>query len=309
MPAKFEQYGNNAVTNLNGTINDSTTSVVVDSVSQFPSDGNFHIKIDNELMLVTSISSLTFTVVRAAENTVAAFHSDNSEVALIVTKESFQRLAADHIPFFGFEGTPGPLNSMTDDSGTDLTSSDFAWINQGSATITDLGTSAGLLLKPPVGTGSNLRIFKKSAPSTPYTVYGAFSINLTIGSSVSHGGLCFRESGTGKVKLFALSSEDIAGVDTPSQMGVGNYNSPTSFNSWDREADIGWNPHLTWLEMTDNGTNLIFRFSSNGLEFQEFHSETRGTFFTTAPDEIGIYMNVNDASIAQALLLNHWSEQ
>ena len=62
MPA--EQFANNAQTTLNGAINNSTTSVVVNSVTGFPTTGQFRILIDSEILLVTSVNAgtNTFTV-------------------------------------------------------------------------------------------------------------------------------------------------------------------------------------------------------------------------------------------------------
>ena len=61
--------------------------------------------------------------------------------------------------------------------------------------------------------------------------------------------------------------------------------------------------------ITDNGTNISWGISMNGLKFQILDSEARGANFTTAPDEVGFYINVNDGTRLQALNLLHWSEQ
>jgi len=45
-----QQLKNFASTLLNGAIDGSTTSVVVDDGSVFPSSGDFYIKVENEIM-------------------------------------------------------------------------------------------------------------------------------------------------------------------------------------------------------------------------------------------------------------------
>lgn len=80
-----EVFANNASTTLNGAINNSVTSLVVTSASQFPSSGNFRIIIDSEIMIVTAVSGTTFTVTRNAESTVAASHSNGATVTCILT--------------------------------------------------------------------------------------------------------------------------------------------------------------------------------------------------------------------------------
>lgn len=303
MPTKFEQYSNNAVTTLASGINNSVTSLTVVSATGFPTDGNFRILIGSELLLVTAVSGAVFTVVRGVEVSAIDAHSSGDPVSLIVSQESFVRLAADHVPFFGLETIPGPLNSLTDTTGVAIDSTDFTWTNQGTATVTDF--AGAMLFEPPTGTGGNLRILSKAEPSTPYTIYAAVSMNISLGSGDTHGGLCWRESGTGKIKTIALNTAPA----TPSELSVSNYTNPTSFSSWDIQNEWYWNPYLTWLYLANDGTDISCGISSNGLVFIEYFSQPKATFFTTAPDEVGFYFNVNDANIAPSMMINHWSEQ
>jgi hypothetical protein len=94
----IEQFANNPQTTLNGAINNSTTSVVVTSAASFPTVGQFRIIVGTEIMLVTSVSSNTFTATRGYEGSTAASHSDLAAVALVVTKGS---LAAASVGTFG----------------------------------------------------------------------------------------------------------------------------------------------------------------------------------------------------------------
>lgn len=82
----FELLVNDGVSALNGGIDSSQTTLVVDSASSFPTTGNFRIKIDNEIMLVTSVSTNTFTVTRNVESTSAASHADDAPVRQVLTK-------------------------------------------------------------------------------------------------------------------------------------------------------------------------------------------------------------------------------
>lgn len=307
---KFEQYANNAVSTLSGSLTDVATTLTVSDASAFPSDGNFRILVGTELMLVTARSGSDFTVTRGIEDTTALAHDTGAEVRFIVTEGSFLRLMADHLPFFQEPNNAGPLNSLTDDAGSAVNAASFTAVNQGSSTLTNIGTPViGLNLFPPVGTGANLRIYKKSAPSTPYTIYGAFSMNLYPSASITHCGFCLRESGTSKVKVMGFGSGQLSSVYRASYFIVGNYTDATTFSTWDEQEPWGFDPGQVWARMEDDGVDIKFALSTNGLEFQEVFSEARGTFFTTAPDEIGIYFNANHATIQQSMLVNHWSEQ
>jgi hypothetical protein len=64
---------------LNGTINDSVTTITVDSTTNFPASGT--ILIDSELITYASKNSTQFlTCVRGVSGTAAASHSDNKKV-------------------------------------------------------------------------------------------------------------------------------------------------------------------------------------------------------------------------------------
>ena len=309
---KFEQYSNDAIANLHAAITSGVTSLVVNGGTgggDFPATGNFRIRVESELMLVTVRSVDTFTVVRGIEGTTAAAHQANVQVALVVTEESIRRLFADHNPMFGSGLPPGPLNSLTDTSGNALTASSFTWINQSTTTATDLTGNVGIKLIPPTGTGQNLRILKRAAPSTPYTVYGAFNLGLHMSTGVSHAGLCFRESGTSKIKIIGLASEDNGGQLQPYGIYVGNYTNASTFSAWNFNVDWGYDPKIVWVAMEDDGTNIKFHWSPDGVEFMEVHTSLRGGFFTTAPDEVGFYINATEATVVQHAILNHWSEQ
>jgi len=68
---------------LNGAITDSALSLIVDTLNGATAPGeSFYIKIDDEIILVTAINSLTFTIDRAEKGTTAAAHDDNSTIYL-----------------------------------------------------------------------------------------------------------------------------------------------------------------------------------------------------------------------------------
>ncbi len=306
---KFEQYSNDAVSTLTAAITSGATSLTVSTGTDFPSVGNFRLRIESEIVIATARTDDTITIVRAQEGTTAAPHQNGVQVAVVLTKDSFRKLFSEHVPMFGAGIQPGPLNSLTDDAGVALTESDFSWINQSTTTATDLTGDVGISLVPPTGTGQSLRIKERTAVSTPYTIYAAFNLGLHMSSGVSHAGLCFREVSSGKVRICALACEDNGGELQPYGIYVGNYASPTSFFAWNFNVDWGYDPKMVWLAMEDDGTDLKFHWSPDGVEFMEISSAARGGYFTTGPDRCGFYINATEATIVQHVILNHWSEQ
>lgn len=96
-----EQFANNASSTLNGAINNSTTTVVIQSAdtSKFPTSGNFRLLIGTnpataEIVIVTGVSGATFTVLRGQENTTASSWPDVTTVTHILTAGAVNQLKA-----------------------------------------------------------------------------------------------------------------------------------------------------------------------------------------------------------------------
>ena len=58
-----ETFSNQAVTTLSAAITTTTaTSCTVTDATTFPATGNFRIKIDSEILIVTAVATGTFTI-------------------------------------------------------------------------------------------------------------------------------------------------------------------------------------------------------------------------------------------------------
>lgn len=91
-------HANNFSTTLNGSISNSVTSVVLTSVTGFPSIGSgvtCTISVQNgstnELMIATALSSFTLTVTRGAEGTTPSSFATGSTVEIRTTADSIDR--------------------------------------------------------------------------------------------------------------------------------------------------------------------------------------------------------------------------
>lgn len=91
-----EQFTNQASSTLNGAITSGATSLVVASSANFPTSGNFRILVDAEIMVVTAVSTNTFTVTRAQEGTTAAAHATGVPVTHIVTAGGLSQTVLDN---------------------------------------------------------------------------------------------------------------------------------------------------------------------------------------------------------------------
>jgi hypothetical protein len=112
-----------ASTTLNGTITSGATSLVVTSAANFPTEGMFDIRIDDELLTVTAVSGTTFTVTRAAGTpaTTAAAHSSGVAVKQVLTKRALDAAISE-----GGGGGGWTLEALFRRA-TDFTSGDSLW--------------------------------------------------------------------------------------------------------------------------------------------------------------------------------------
>lgn len=117
-----EKFANEAATVLVGSITSGATSLAVLSSSAFPTTGNFRIRIDNEILIVTNVSGTTWTVTRAAESTLAVAHNNGASVAHILTAGGLVQAIQDSVDIRLdytaavdlHSGTTVPANTWTD---------------------------------------------------------------------------------------------------------------------------------------------------------------------------------------------------
>lgn len=178
----------------------------------------------------------------------------------------------------------------------------YAWINQGGASIvsTSVQGASGLFLRGPVSSGVNLRIRKKSAPATPYTVTAAV-LAYAMAVNFQDVGICFRESSSGKVHAFGA----VTGTNLW-QLGSLKYTNPTTFSASYVAPGGNFCAQTLWLRIADNGTNRICSYSLDGQNFITLHTVGRTDFLTA--DEIGFFVNDQTNTYEVGCVLLSWVE-
>jgi hypothetical protein len=318
----YEQYSNNAATTLNGDINDAVTSLVVASAASFPASANYRIIIGSEIMLVTAgAGTTTWTVTRGAESTTPTAHSSGAAVTHVLTAASLLALpprfsvtdtvaskpsAADSgrlfLPSDGFyverdtgaAWAPwGPLFPMTPP-----VSGDFAWVNQGGASIDT--TYGGVHLYAPQSAGDNVRICKKAAPATPYTITACL-IPFIPGYDQNHCGIGFRQSSDGKLHVLTFFYGG-SGFSVSSL----KYTNPTTYTAGYGDWLLKSSFNCIWFQISDDGVNRICRFSLDGQHFYQTTTIGRTDFLTA--DEVLFFCNSKNATSFAAMTLLSWKE-
>lgn len=184
----------------------------------------------------------------------------------------------------------GPLYPLTPP-----VAAQFAWANQGTATLTDDG--ALNLSTGAAASGYNIRMQVKSAPATPYTITAACIVGMT-GGVDAFGGICWRDSvGGGIVGLYT----------TYNGLNLSKWSNPTtpvaSYASFDARATFRG---LVWLRLTDDGTNRVASYSGDGVNWLQMYSVARTDFIT--PNQVGFLVSCGSASSQVALRLMSWKE-
>lgn len=188
----------------------------------------------------------------------------------------------------------GPLWPLTDP-----TLQTFAWINQGSATVST--TNGGIALATIAEGSVNLRIREKATPSTPYTITAAFLPAIINAGGM---GLSWRDSVGGRIEVLQAALNTAAGAEWTRALYT--FSSVTGFNGTVLSAKPAPAFGLVWLQCSDDGTNRIVRYSADGYTWIELYSELRSTYLT--PDRVGFYLGNTNADYPISTLLISWKE-
>lgn len=323
----MEKYTNNPVSTLNGSINNSVTSLVVNSASSFPTTGTFSILIDTEIMKVTAVSGTTFTIVRGQEGTTPASHTSGVAVDGTLTARSMDQIAADQIIFDSYANLPTASKKgrlfIPSDGGFQLyddgaawngfdkdgpkksaLSYSWSWDNQGGATVTARGTDIVLESNGAIGGSNAYALRYKTQPTPPYTIIAEFCYNWDVGNGGSFTAttIGWRNSSSGKLHLLVAAWN--SGAVTIYSIKQDN---STTFNATYSTAAIArvLDPVPKYLFIRDDGTNRRLGVSYDGQLMRQTDFQTNTNFFTADQVFFGIR---NDGTDQSGTVLRSWLE-
>lgn len=253
-----------------------------------------------EIVYVTAhtTGATTATIVRAQESSVAIQHSVDIPWVHAPTVKDFIATYPDS-PWAGDTLSGGPFDEEFDrESAPTSLPTGFAWVNQGTATyVEEYGAGH---LSVPAAVGSNLRgIFKTLPTATAYAITSKCGIAYSFNNYVSPCPLVLRESATGK--LYSL------GLNATRQMVTMTWASVTAGASTITQWNCGFAP-MYWRIKKNSATSWDFAASQDGISWFTLAAAANvNTFFTTAPDQIGMAAESNNQSVAAPLdLSSHW---
>lgn len=167
----------------------------------------------------------------------------------------------------------------------------WSWFNQGSATLTVESAGTHVLNTPAVGANNLVGRVRSHTSGDVHTALLAGQANNANGGF----GLCF-QSASGQLVVAYIKRGGAT-------LTIENWNSPTSFSGGPSTPGAFPGP-LQWLQVEDNGSNLIFRTGAVGFSsgFIAVASLGRTAFLTGGPTAVGFFVRDNGTAAVAALL-------
>jgi len=160
---------------------------------------------------------------------------------------------------------------------------DFAAWSSGSPTETVTGTVVNYALASNATLTHRIKVKNINAQQT-YTAM--FQVGQFWDGDFDGMGICFFEAGTNKVA--AVDVERATSTSYTVRKGT----LPTTFTSRQAMGTPSTRPNILFFRLIINtsGNLLTYAFGFDGYKYNNIATESLTTFFTTAPDKVGLYM-------------------
>lgn len=197
--------------------------------------------------------------------------------------------------YYGPDAQPASAGSLDDEfAGSSLNiATRWTWVNQGSATATV--SKSILFMTSPAHAGTNIEYIYQTAPSTPWQVDAKIAFLYFSNNNAAITGLVLSD-GTGKIILFGLLYNAGLAID------VVRYTNPTtfSFTPFSNSSAQANNVAATWvwLRVKDDGVNVIYSISIDGVNYFQMFSESRTAFLLGGPTRVGLAVDAENGSSA-----------
>ena len=173
-------------------------------------------------------------------------------------------------------------------------SGDYAWFNQGGASV--VITNGGIHLSIPSSATTNFR-GRTKAKTAPYTITAAFLLNFYPSNFTRAFGLFFTDDT--KVHGFGV------GFNNTYQLSSTKWTDSTTIDTnYTTTAYQIFSPVL-WLRIADDNTNRVSSFSADGINWVVFHSIGRTDHLTAT--KVGFGGDALNSQVAGLTLLS-WKE-
>lgn len=299
-----EVFANLAETTLASGYTSGGSSLSVASATLFPTTGVFRVALGNTAKTIFRVDSVSGTTFTGAAEAFDGNADSGQAVTLVASKAVAERFLQSptapelHAPT-GLAGVTryGPIWPVRG-----VVAAEFSWVNQGSATDTVTGGVARLVCP---GQSQNIRARMKSFPSSDFTVTAlVLPIMRTIADAEA--GIIFREAGTDKWQAIRLAHDNIIYV---SNWTAANAFAANQFTGAAAASSFAWSfAWALWLRVRYDGTNVVYSYSFDGVHWVQALSEAKTARFTTAPDQVGYFVNDRTGGVQQEMSVLSWLE-
>lgn len=150
-----------------------------------------------------------------------------------------------------------------------------------------------------ISPSNGVRARVKALPTPPFTITAAFLMHFYKATD-QEAGILLRQSSDGKLFSLGFYSNNTA-------VGVGSrdYTSVTVVSATNANFDQPSAFGLVWLQLTDNNTNNILKWSYDGYTWQTLLTESRTAFITA--DQVGFYARTTNSNSCTATMLS-WTQ-
>jgi hypothetical protein len=170
----------------------------------------------------------------------------------------------------------------------------FTWSNQGSSTIT-AQTNGAITMSVPAAATDSLHYYYIATPATPYTKTFRFQTTFYNVANI-FSGVCFSESSSGKLICLYLGNGSNYAINVARWTNTTTFSANSLFGPNGLTGLSGSGAPIAF-RLGDTGTNLTYEISGdNGGSWITLFTEARGSFFTTAPDRVGIAIDNNNST-------------
>lgn len=204
----------------------------------------------------------------------------------------FQNPSSSVIPSGGTSTTPQNIIYARDF--TRPTLADFAWVNQGSASATT--DANGNIVLVGVSAATTYKILKKAAPSTPYTIEAAMTIDCRPAEDC-YSGLTWRAAG-GKLHTIQYACQNASNTRS---VQTTKYNADLSYNAHYTTMWWAQQSFVVWFQIIDDGTNRTVKYSITGDNWFTLGSPVARTDWDTMT-EVGFMVDKGTTTLL------HWRQ-
>jgi hypothetical protein len=196
------------------------------------------------------------------------------------------------------DSKPTQPNTLDDEFEKNTLDSKWTLVNQGTATYSL--QNGALLINCPTSATENNFLFVQAAPATPWEITAKLSPEGALGGYI-FAGLCVRESSTGKFIRFGPQYRQAA-PGPGKAIEADNMTNPTTYAGTTALAGFLYEwANALYVRIKDDGTNLIFSTSRNGLTWTQWGTVGRTAHMAGGPNQVGITLGPLNMAVSMAV--------